>query len=76
MENFIKVDIFYQELKYELVKEKPAVELGNLLGELGGSLGLFLGASLLTFVEIFDFILLHIVDRCGKKKPMKPMISQ
>ena len=59
-ENFLQVDIFYQELSYEMVEQQPAFELLSLLSEVGGFLGLLLGASVITVLEMigksFKFI--------------------
>ena len=73
------MNIFYQELKYESIVEKPEVEIGSLLGELGGSLGLFIGASVLSILEFIDYALLTIVAKCagcGKTKGIRPVVSE
>ncbi len=41
---------------------------GSCLGDIGGTLGLFLGASLLTLFEILDFFLLKPIGRCFQPK--------
>lgn len=57
-ENFIKVDIFYKDLSFEKVSLQVSFELMSLFSEIGGLLGLLLGASILTLLELFDFIVL------------------
>ena len=39
----------------------------NFLGEMGGYMGLFLGASVITLFELFDTILCHLADNVGRK---------
>ena len=68
-ENFVQVDIFYQELSYEEIKQNIAFEFLSLLSEIGGFLGLFLGASALTVFELVDYISLQIYNKiCIQKK--------
>lgn len=63
----MKVDIFYKELKFDQIKQFPAFGVLSLLGEVGGFLGLLLGASVLTVVEVIDFIIVSSVMRLSKK---------
>lgn len=53
--NFVKLNIFFEALNYELISQQPAYEVSALLGDIGGNMGLFIGASILTVVEVFDF---------------------
>ena len=71
--NFLHVDIFYKELKYQSIKTNEAFSLGSMFGEIGGFLGLLLGASVLTVCEIFDHVILSIITTWNnrKKKPRK-----
>ena len=52
------VDIYFDELKVTRVEQKEAFGLLSLLGEIGGFLGLLLGASVLTVCELIDFMIL------------------
>ena len=67
-ENFLQVDIFYQELKYQNMEQNVAFEPLSLVGEIGGFLGLLLGASVLTVCEVVDYALLACYDRLQRKK--------
>uniref|UniRef100_A0A8D0GK74 Acid sensing ion channel subunit family member 4 n=1 Tax=Sphenodon punctatus TaxID=8508 RepID=A0A8D0GK74_SPHPU len=55
-ENFLVLDIFFEALNYEAIEQKKAYELSGLLGDIGGQMGLFIGASILTVLEILDYI--------------------
>ena len=59
----MEVNIFYKELKYEKITQRPAFEVLSLLSEVGGFLGLLLGASVLTVCEIMDFIIIAIITK-------------
>ena len=61
------VDIFYQELSYEEITQNIAFEFLSLLSEIGGFLGLLLGASVLTVCELIDFVTLATINKFKKK---------
>ena len=48
--------------------QQPAFAFFSLLGEIGGFLGLLLGASVLTVIEIFDFIIVTTAGVCKERK--------
>ncbi|KAH0626820.1 hypothetical protein JD844_002057 [Phrynosoma platyrhinos] len=54
--NILVLDIFFEALNYETIEQKKAYEVAALLGDIGGQMGLFIGASILTILEIFDYI--------------------
>lgn len=55
-DNLIKLYVFYNSFDYKVIEEIPDYPLGSLLADIGGLLGLFLGASILTVIEMFEFI--------------------
>ena len=38
------------------IKDSVAYDLQSLIGEVGGTLGLFLGLSTMSFIDLFEFI--------------------
>ncbi|KAK2516436.1 Asic1 [Columba guinea] len=54
-ENILVLDIFFEALNYETIEQKKAYEVAGLLGDIGGQMGLFIGASILTVLELFDY---------------------
>ncbi len=62
------VDIFYQDLSFEIIEQNIAFEFLSLLSEIGGFLGLLLGASVLTVCEMVDFITLMLVSKMKKRQ--------
>ncbi|XP_070560646.1 acid-sensing ion channel 2-like [Ptychodera flava] len=52
--NLAKLNIFFQELAVHEVEEEKAYNIFGLLCDIGGSLGLWLGGSILTVIEILD----------------------
>lgn len=55
-ENFLELAIFYRELSYEQITQQVAYDIFSLFCDIGGSMGLFIGASVLTIFEIVEFI--------------------
>ncbi|CEF63897.1 Na+ channel, amiloride-sensitive family and Degenerin family-containing protein [Strongyloides ratti] len=55
-ENGAMVEVFYEQLNYEMLTESEAYGFVNLLADFGGQLGLWCGVSFLTCFEILDFL--------------------
>jgi hypothetical protein len=49
-----KVFVFYEALKYTEISSDPKWEVVDLIANIGGTLGLFLGVSVLSFVEFIE----------------------
>ena len=71
-ENFMQVDIFYKEISYHAIHQQEAFVFVSLLSEVGGFLGLLLGASVLTICELVDFLALKLVAKCSGREQPKP----
>lgn len=54
--SFAMVIIVFEKLVIEEVSEKPKVEFLDLIANIGGTIGLFIGLSVLTLTEIFDLL--------------------
>ena len=64
----MEMRVYYEELNYDYIQQKSAYTLNDFVSDMGGSMGLFLGASILTFVEFLEFVSLSILSflkRCG-----------
>ena len=55
-QSVLRMTIRYDSLAYKEMVEKPRMSWKSLLGELGGYLHIFLGMSLISFIEIFELI--------------------
>ncbi|XP_071157089.1 acid-sensing ion channel 4-A-like [Mytilus edulis] len=53
-DNFIKVVIYLQDSAREIVEEEPLYQRSQMLADIGGSLGLFIGASVLSLGEVIE----------------------
>jgi len=54
LQNFLKMDVYFSALKFESVEQLKSYGVLNFLSEVGGYLGLLIGASAITLVEITD----------------------
>ena len=52
-----RVEIFYDELKQTVISENVKMELSDMVSNIGGVLGLFLGLSFLSLFELVEIIL-------------------
>jgi hypothetical protein len=64
--SMIKFSIYYESMSYTVSTESPSLDVVGLLAYIGGTLGLFLGISVLTFVEFAEIALSFIFH--GVKK--------
>ncbi|CAK8682609.1 unnamed protein product [Clavelina lepadiformis] len=69
--NFAKLNVFFEALNYETIEQKIAYEIPGLLGDIGGQMGLFIGASLLTILELFDYIYEVVKEKMWGKRLSK-----
>ena len=58
---FTYVNIFFDYTGYTLVTESPTQELVDLLSSVGGTMGLYIGISFLSFVEAVELVLLLFI---------------
>lgn len=66
--NYLKLNIFFEALNYETIEQKVAYEVPGLFGDIGGQMGLFIGASILTILELFDYFYEVIKEKIWGKK--------
>ncbi|XP_071165065.1 degenerin-like protein del-10 [Mytilus edulis] len=68
-ENFLQLDIFYKQMSYEEITQQEAYDPFALICDIGGSMGLFLGASLLSWCEILDLFITNFI--LPRNRPQK-----
>lgn len=69
-ENFLSLNIYYRELNFETISESAAYETGQFLSDFGGAMGLWMGASALTILELVDLVV-RLIQRCCKSRKSK-----
>jgi hypothetical protein len=55
--DIVSISIYYDDLGYTHVSESPVYDFNTMLSTIGGTLGLFLGMSILSLVEIAELFL-------------------
>ena len=56
-QNIVSLNVFYKNSKYKEIEEQPALPVGIFVVNFGGTLGLFLGCSFLSFLEIIEIFI-------------------
>ncbi len=49
-----RIVLFYERLQDVLITESPKIQIVNLISNIGGVIGLFLGLSFASFVELIE----------------------
>ena len=76
--NMLAINVYYSKLNYKSYQESAKTEMVDLVSNIGGTIGLFLGVSFLSFIEIID-LFFHLglvfynakpVSAVGSTKPL------
>jgi hypothetical protein len=51
---FYALRVYYDDLKFTLIRQQPKIELFGLISNIGGTLGLFIGFSFISLLELFE----------------------
>ena len=62
----VKVRVNYNRLGYKYIEEQPSMDAFTLVGNAGGQFGLFIGISLLSFIETIELLIDIVIF--GRKK--------
>ncbi|XP_046544724.1 degenerin deg-1-like [Haliotis rubra] len=54
--NFMKINIFFEDLNFENITETPAYEDVQFYSDIGGTVGLWVGLSVLSLAEVLQFL--------------------
>ena len=71
----LQLDVVYRQLSYERVSQRKAYDIFALICDIGDSLGLFIGASMLTVVNVIDLILAQTPVFAQTKKGRRKEIN-
>lgn len=56
-QSVLKLTLRYEDLSYTIIEQKPKFTFDSLIGTFGGTIGCFLGASLLSIAELLQLLL-------------------
>jgi len=71
LKNVMVLEVLFTSMRTSEIREIINYDMSNLLGDIGGVLGLFLGASLFTILEFVQFVVYSIAKycfNCGQSK--------
>lgn len=66
-DNLLRVIIFYEDLSYERQEQQPSYDTLVWLGDIGGQIGLFIGAGAMSYFEFIDCLALVIYAKFLQK---------
>ena len=55
-DSLAKVNVFYKSLEYKLVEQKIQMSTENFFSNIGGTLGLYIGISFLSLIELVELL--------------------
>ena len=67
-DNYASVHVYYRSFAKTSTTEKPKMTASDLFGNIGGQLGLCIGASLITIFEFVEFISDACLFLCKRRK--------
>ncbi|XP_022808877.1 acid-sensing ion channel 1C-like [Stylophora pistillata] len=56
-DHFLKLKIYYGQLDFEVIEEEEAYSIPSFLSDIGGLMGMWIGISVLTIVELLELII-------------------
>ena len=66
--SLVEFSIYYDSFSYTMIEEEEAIPLDTLIGSIGAHLHLFLGMSLISFVECIEFVAKLLYHLSNQKK--------
>ena len=61
--NVILMSIYMKSLNVQVTEQQPSYDMYDIISDLGGQMGLFLGASIITWSEILEWMLDAVVHK-------------
>jgi hypothetical protein len=69
-ENFkrraIALNIYYPQLKFNVISELAKITIPDLLSGIGGTFGLFLGLSIRRLIKILEKLVIKLINFCKR----------
>ncbi|KAI0234030.1 hypothetical protein LSAT2_015766 [Lamellibrachia satsuma] len=67
-DNFLELNIYMRDLRVQEYEQLEAYTLIDLLSDIGGSMGLLIGASVITLFEAVDAFVITLASWRPRKK--------
>lgn len=75
-ENYAHIKIYFDTFEYVTNEQRPAITLDQIVADVGGQLGICLGASIITLAEFFDYGILGMLFFYKKLKKRSVAVSK
>ncbi|CAH1252952.1 ASIC5 [Branchiostoma lanceolatum] len=75
-ENAVVFSVYYEKLNYQKIRQLKAMDEGQLSSNIGGMMGLFIGASLLTLLEVWEYLWQRLKGLLGQNRRPKTLQVQ
>ncbi|XP_070532973.1 amiloride-sensitive sodium channel subunit beta-2-like [Ptychodera flava] len=76
-EDLVRLEVYFEDLSYNFISEEKAYSITQLLSDTGGSLGLYVGLSVITLIEFIEYLVLMFgAMRRRRKVTPKPNTTQ
>ena len=69
--NITRVKIYLSSLKYTMISQEPKTQIIDLISNIGGTFGLLIGFSFVTFFEIFELLIEIFIKTFEIRKKIK-----
>ena len=69
------LQVFFTDLKYTYIESSSTYSPFSLMSDIGGSLGLFLGSSLLTLCELVDVAVVAALNLIDVRRERKQRVA-
>ncbi|RDD47924.1 Acid-sensing ion channel 5 [Trichoplax sp. H2] len=66
-DNILYLDIYYSDLHTNAIEQKRATGFAEVLSNIGGQMGLFIGASIITIAEILQYLIRIFYNKAFNK---------
>ncbi|XP_074650199.1 epithelial sodium channel subunit beta-like [Tubulanus polymorphus] len=67
--NTVRLDVYYQEINFQKIQQLPSYDGNRLMADIGGTIGLWLGLSLLAVFELIELIFQIFLVLLQKLRP-------
>ena len=74
--NVARIEIFFDEMKETVIEESIKTGISDLISNLGGTLGLFLGLSFLSLIEFVEVFLQALIVLIRKNNQTEPSMKK
>ena len=64
--NFVRVNVYLKSMTIEQYLERQSYELPNLFSDIGGTCGLWIGMSIITWCEVFE-LFVRVIYRAARR---------